>query len=70
MTAQEGEGWGGVSILDNTFKISVNIEFKHETQVYFYKWLAFLCQIQFKAVTLVCENPMGIFTVSTREPRN
>lgn len=35
MTAQEGEGWGGVSILHNTFKISVNIEFKHETQVYF-----------------------------------
>lgn len=22
------------------------------------------------AVTLVCENPMGIFTVYTREPRN
>lgn len=36
MTAQEGEGWGGVSILHNTFKISVNIiEFKPETQIYF-----------------------------------
>lgn len=37
MTAQEGEGFGGVSILDSTFKMSVNIELKHETQVYFYK---------------------------------
>lgn len=34
MTAQEGEGWGGISILTNMFGISVNIDFKYETQVY------------------------------------
>lgn len=29
MTEQDGEGWGGVSILHNMFTTSVDIESKH-----------------------------------------
>lgn len=41
MTAQEGEGWGGISILTNMFGISVNIDFKYETSLFINDLLIF-----------------------------